>query len=105
MSTPVRKLNGKKGRAAAANCPHVEVCNAPPYHADVMASLDELSRSVGLLLEQTQQHSDRIIAVADRLHDVSQRQVVADERETKWLETVGGFERAVAALRREAKDA
>ena len=105
MSTPVKKLNGKKGRAGAPSCPHVEVCDASNYHQDVMASLDELSRSVGLLLEQTQQHSDRIMAVADRLHDVSQRQVVAEQRESAWLETLNGFERAVAALRREAKDA
>lgn len=104
MSSPVKKLNGKKGRPIAA-CPHTEQCVAPTYHADVMASLDELSRSVGLLLEQTQQHSDRIIAVADRLHDVSQRQVVADQREAEWLSTLNGFTRAVAALRQEAESA
>ena len=105
MSTPTKKLNGKKGRAAGAACPHADTCSAPGYHTEIMASLDELSRSVGMLLEQTQQHSDRIIAVADRLHDVSQRQVVADQRESEWLSTLNGFERAVAALRREAKDA
>lgn len=105
MTSPVKKLNGKKGRVQNTACPHVEMCNAPNYHADVMASLDELSRSVGMLLEKTEQHSDRIIAVADRLHDVSQRQVVADEREHKWLETLSEFERSVAALRREVSSA
>lgn len=105
MSTSAKRLNGKKGRVTAPVCPHAEVCDAMSYHADVMASLDELSRSIGMLLEQTQQHSDRIAAVAERLHDVSQRQVVADQREAEWLNTLNGFERAVAALRREARDA
>lgn len=106
MSTPTsKKLNGKKGRSVTAACPHAEMCNAPAYHADVMASLDELSRSVGMLLEQTQQHSDRIISVAERLHDVSQKQVTAGQREEKWLETVNDFWREVAALRREVSSA
>lgn len=104
MTTPTKRLNGKKGQQAGT-CPHADTCQAPTYHAEIMASLDELSKSVGMLLEQTQQHSDRIAMVGARLHDVSQRQVVADEREIKWLETVGGFERAVAALRREAENA
>ena len=115
-TAPPKKLNGRKRKGNLAACPHVEVCNAPAYHSDVMAvldvmsrdakeSLEELSRSVGLLLEQTQQHSDRIIAVAERLHDVSQRQVVADQREAEWLNTLNGMTRAVAAMRQEARDA
>ena len=104
MSTPVKKFNGKKGRPIAA-CPHTEQCVAPTYHADVMASLDELSRSVGMLLEKTEQHGDRLAMVGARLHDVSQRQVIANEREEKWLEVVSDFERTVAALRREAESA
>lgn len=104
MSTPAKRLNGKKGQQSVL-CPHSDTCTAPAYHTEIMASLDELSKSVGMLLEKTEQHSDRIAMVGARLHDVSQRQVVADEREVKWLETVGGFERAVAALRREAENA
>lgn len=105
MSTPARKLNGKKGRAAVVSCPHSEVCNAPTYHADVMASLDELSRSVGLLLEQTEQHCNRLEQVTLHLSDVSKQQVVGNERELKWLEDLSEMTRAVAALRREVSSA
>lgn len=98
MSTPTKKLNGKKEQRVPIVCPHADTCAASAYHAEVMASLDEVSKSVGMLLEQTQQHSDRIVAVAERLHEVSQRQVVADQREEAWLEELG---RMTRALRRE----
>ena len=99
-----KKTNGMKGRVIAS-CPHSEDCAAPLYHSEVMASLDELSKSVGMLLERTEQHGDRLTSVGERIADVSQRQVVADQREAEWLSTLSGVEQAVAALRREERDA
>lgn len=82
-----KKVNGKKNRAPIV-CPHAESCAAPQMHTEVMASLDQISASVGMLLEQQERHSERLVALAGSIYDVSGRQILADQREAEWLRVI-----------------
>jgi hypothetical protein len=95
--SPTKRLNGKK-RPTTPACPHVEVCNAPTYHSEVMASIDELSRSVGMLLERHEQHTDRLHRLTSHMSDVSERLTVTAQREAEWIRTLGEMTRVLAAL-------
>lgn len=64
MNTPPPKnTNGGKPKRIAS-CPHSDDCAAPHMHSEVMASLDNLSGAVGLLLES----HERVMARVDQVH-------------------------------------
>jgi hypothetical protein len=68
MSSPT-KLNGKKGRPPVM-CPHAEDCAAPTMHEAVMTSIDDLSKSVGLLLESHEGMADRHRDLVSRVEQI-----------------------------------
>lgn len=58
MKQTARKTNGTKAAVNVLACPHAEVCNAPSMQEELMASLDELSRSVMMLIQRVEQVHD-----------------------------------------------
>ena len=98
MSTPPapRKANGPK--RIPASCPHSEDCVAPKMHKELMASMDELAASVGLLLEKQDLHSRQLVEVIVHLGDVAQRQTTTDQREERWLEELSAVTRSLSKL-------
>src|SRR5512139_2829478 len=92
-----KKVNGVKG--VGSSCPHTEVCALPAAHTELMASLDALSASVGLLLERHEQHADRLLTITGHLADVASRQTATSQREAEWLRQLGEITRAVSALK------
>ena len=99
-----KRVNGKKG--VQPLCPHTDVCAAPPIYAEMMASMDGLAASVGVLLEDaagkgehlnslTQQMSNALAHLAD----IGARLTVAEQREEQHLLEVAGLRREIGRLR------
>jgi type II secretory pathway predicted ATPase ExeA len=42
-------------------CPHHDVCQAPSRQAELMASIDEMSKGVGMMLERHEQLSTQVM--------------------------------------------
>jgi hypothetical protein len=57
-----KKPNGTKP-ITVVSCPHAEVCAAPARQAEMMANVDQLGVSVGMLLENQEQMSNRLTRV------------------------------------------
>ena len=68
MKPQPKKLNGSKAiLLLPAECPHVEVCAAPARQAEMMANVDQLGQSMGLVLENQEQLHARLSRVHDEL--------------------------------------
>jgi hypothetical protein len=89
-----KPTNGKPLRIAS--CPHADVCAAPKMHEEVMISIDKLADSVGMLLEKHDQLLERTTNLHTKLYEVSERQIVASEREEAWLLELGSLTTRVA---------
>ena len=62
-----RTNGGKSSVTVHVDCPHAELCAAPARQAEMMASVDQLSASVGLMLESQERLSTRLSTVHDEL--------------------------------------
>lgn len=91
-----KRANGTK--TVMPECPHADVCLGPVHHSEVMSSIDELSKSIGMLLEKHDQHSDRLLNMARHMADVSERLTVTAQREAEWVRVLSEMQRSVAAL-------
>lgn len=71
-------------------CPHADVCAAPIRQAEMMASVDQLSASVGLMLESQERLSTRLSTVHDELLDHVQTVTGSNEYIVSALRKLGG---------------
>ena len=93
---PAKKTNGIKAEVVIS-CPHSDVCAAPARQAELMASLDEFSKSVGMMLERQETLEARVMAVLGRHAELAETVTVWKQREEEWLRTLSNVE---AGLRR-----
>ena len=77
--SPAKKTNGSKATVGLV-CPHVDVCEAPQRQSELMASIDEMAKGVGMMLERHEQLSFQLVEVMGHLANVAERQTVADDR-------------------------
>jgi hypothetical protein len=68
MRAAPKKPNGTKA-INTADCPHADVCAAPLRQAEMMANVDQLGQSMGLVLENQEQLAARLTRVHDELLD------------------------------------
>jgi hypothetical protein len=66
MKTTTKKPNGNK-TVSPVLCPHSDVCAAPERQAEMMANVDQLGTSMGMILESQEQLSTRLSRVHDEL--------------------------------------
>jgi len=89
MSSPAKKTNGRRPRVALT-CPHSEDCAAPAMHREVMASIDQLSVSVGLLLESHEALASRVSQVHDEFLGHAKAATDCNEHIVAALRRLGG---------------
>ena len=53
-------------------CPHQDVCQAPSRQAELMASIDEVSRGVGMMLERHEELALQVVGVERSVKELSQ---------------------------------
>jgi hypothetical protein len=63
MGTPAKKPNGSKALRIPATCPHADDCASPRMHEQLMANIDQLGTSIGMLLESHEGLAARISQV------------------------------------------
>ena len=91
-SSTSKKPNGVKPTIVIA-CPHSDVCQAPARQVELMASLDEVSKSLGMVLEQQESLSERVLAVLGQHNRLAETVTVWKQREEEWLRLLGEVER------------
>jgi hypothetical protein len=89
MKLAPKKPNGTKIRNPAS-CPHAEDCAAPIMHAELMASIDQLGTSVGLLLESHEGLQARISQVHEEFIGHAKTATDCNEYIVSALRKLGG---------------
>lgn len=90
MSPQPKKPNGSKAVSVPANCPHAEVCAAPARQAEMMANVDQLGTSIGMVLEIQEQLAARLSRVHDELLSHVQTMTSCNEYIVSALRKLGG---------------
>lgn len=90
MKTGIKKPNGDKSIAAPANCPHADLCDAPARQAEMMANVDQLGTSIGMVLESQEQLAARLSRVHDELLSHVQTMTSCNEYIVSALRKLGG---------------
>jgi hypothetical protein len=86
MSSAAPKTNGKAKKVT--QCPHADECSVTEAAARSLSLIDARLESIDARFERWALH----------LSDVAQRQTVTDQREERWLQTLGEIEKKLAAL-------
>lgn len=89
MSPQPKKPNGSKA-VVAVSCPHAEDCAAPKMHAELMASIDQLGTSVGMLLESHEGLALRISQVHEEFLGHAKSATDCNEYIVSALRRLGG---------------
>lgn len=89
MKPTTKKTNGSKVRNPAT-CPHASDCAAPIMHAELMASIDQLGTSVGMLLESHEALGQRISQVHEEFIGHVKSAVDCNEYIVSALRKLGG---------------
>jgi hypothetical protein len=66
MKLAPKKPNGSKN-PTPENCPHADVCAAPARQNEMMANVDQLGQSMGMVLENQERMSERLSRLQDEL--------------------------------------
>jgi predicted nucleic acid-binding Zn-ribbon protein len=80
MTTAKKGTNGTKAVNVKVVCPHQDLCQAPSRQVELMTSMDELAKGVGMMLERHEQLSFQLVEVMGHLANVAERQTLADQR-------------------------
>jgi len=88
MSTPAKKTNGRP--RVALTCPHSSECAAPKMHAELMANIDQLSLSVGMLLESHEAMAVRVSQVHEEFLGHAKTATDCNEYIVTALRRLGG---------------
>jgi hypothetical protein len=89
MKPQPKKPNGNKIQSVAT-CPHAPDCAAPTMHAELMASIDQLGTSVGMLLESHEGLALRISQVHDEFLGHAKSATDCNEYIVTALRRLGG---------------
>jgi len=87
MTTPATAGNGAK-KKKITQCPNADNCSMTEAAADALTLIESRLASIDARFERWALH----------LADVAERQTKTDQREERWLATLGRIERSVAAL-------
>ena len=89
MSPQPKKPNGSKAKPVPT-CPHGDLCAAPAMHTELMASIDQLGTSVGMLLESHEGLAARVSKVHDEFLDHARSMSDCNEYIVAALRKLGG---------------
>lgn len=70
--TAKKGTNGTKAADVVAVCPHHDLCQAPSRQAELMASVDEMAKGVGMMLERHEELGRQVIELTQHITRVSE---------------------------------
>ena len=103
-----KKTNGTKAIPEMVPvCPHQDVCQAPSRQAELMASIDEVSKGVGMMLERHEELALQVVEVERGVRELTRHITrVSEESLDRARIYIESNDSILTALRRlEGRDA